>query len=332
MDKRRELMATVAVFVASVAGCRAQIVDLGGPNACAVDGGSPASCGYSGSYSDGSGHFDGLPPYCADPDGAQIQPASTAQVAAALVGVWAACASSGPYPGSEAIGVEFGADGKFFLLDGDTDDNLKPASDVSRQGTFMVVDATASLGAGEFQVRFAAGNGGVSLAQVTLFGSPARLRFFVPAAADFVPAETWGFRAGVCGPAFGPQATCSDEDLLSRMQGRWIWCGSGRSGPPLSGADIGLEVRGATWSALIEDGRGAVVPAPGESGNVTLGSDGTNGATWTRGGITIFSPWRPLIDACGREMLLSPDHVCQVGQALPCSVDYSASVLFVRSP
>ncbi len=330
----------MALVVACVGACRAQIADLGGPDPCAGDAGAPLSCRYAGPYSDGSGIFGGVPQSCSDADGLPIT--SEAQVATAIVGVWTGCGTSGPYPGSQASGVQFGSDGTFSLLDEDyTTSSVVPSSDPARSGTFTIVDASSTLGHGTFQVRFTAADGGVSLVQVAVLGSPPKLRFFVPGATDFVPALTWAFRAGVCGPGFGPPATCMDnEKLLARMQGRWIWCSGPNSGPAvvtsappqMQPTPIGLEVNGSQWTLLFEDASGAVVPDPGMSGTLQLGPDGRSGSTWTNGGSMLINPWLPMIDACGRAMLLEPTHICQLGQSAPCSVDVSASGLFVRLP
>jgi hypothetical protein len=339
----------MAMVLASVVACRAQLADLGGPDPCKGDAEAAASsCRYTGPYSDGSGPFAGVPHYCGDPDGVQL--ASSANVGTAIVGVWAACGMSGPYPGSQAAGVQLGSDGKFVLLDQDSNFTFQPSSDPGRSGTFALVDASSSLGSGTFQIRFTAANGGVSLVQVVVLGSPPRLRFFTPTPTDFVPALTWAFRAAVCGPQFGPPATCdSSDNLLARMQGCWIWC-SGPDDSPLitqSGPSqvqptpVGLEVTGTQWTLLFEDSRGTVVPDPERSGTLQLNSDGPYRSIWRNGGSQVLDPESPMIDACGRAMLLRPTGVCKqgetvteqcVGPSCPCPLDPSRSGLFVRAP
>src|SRR5581483_11586185 len=100
--------------------------------------------------------------------------------------------------------IEFTGDGRFFSMEQDASGSaaLARSTAPASTGTFTVLDASAALGAGTYQVRFTAANGGVFLSQVDVFGAPARLRFFSPAAADFVPAQTLAYQAGVCGPSF----------------------------------------------------------------------------------------------------------------------------------
>jgi hypothetical protein len=208
--------------------------------------------------------------------------------------------------------VEFYGDGTFSLLVEDESYDLAPATGASGSGTFTVVDASKTL---------------------------ARARSKCASASDFVAAETWRFRAGVCGPAFGPEvSTASNDDLVALMQGRWIWCsGPGEANPIGSLAAsheaqpspfLGLTISGDTWQALVEDETGALVAAPEQSGTFQLAA---SGASWVSGSTMYVDPL-PMVDTCGRTMLLSPAHVCALGGSPPCPVDVAASDLLVRAP
>jgi hypothetical protein len=349
----------VAAAALATAACDGRTVDLGGTASSCIDAASPPeSCTYAGPYNDGSGYFGGIPYECADPGGTPQSPSSTDDVASALVGTWTGCAQTGPaaqtgpYAGVMSAGVEFTRDGRFSLLGVDLAWNMQPIADPAHTGTFAVVDASATLGPGAYQVRFTADNGGVSLSQIVLVSSPTKLRFFTPQATDFAPARTWQFRAGICGPAFDPESTCgSDANLLSRMAGRWIWC-SGQPGPPLLEPDpwpqpgspyVGLEIGAdSSWVALAVDTDGGLVPAPltmfsSISGTVELGGSQT---LWTSQNQTYVFPEPPRVDACGRVMMpFGPDRVCDCStptsttcQVSPCPIDYQESLQMVREP
>jgi hypothetical protein len=281
-------------------------------------------------------------------------------VASALVGVWTGCpkgpppfSTSGPYAGTAAPGVEFTSDGHFFLLSVDSDWNEQGIDKMADQGTFAVVDASSTLGPGEYQVRFTANDGEVSLSQVDVFASPPKLRFFGPQAADFSLAQTWKFRAGICGPSFVSQSSCVGQgDPFAPMVGRWLWC----SGEPdtvfgigslqLPGAPyVGIDIHAdTTFNLLVQDDDGGLVPASPVpyatvSGTLQLGpSDGQSKWTGINPGAIIGGTLStPLVDACGRAMLWDPTRICDCSypnsptcHASPCPVDPSRSQLLVR--
>jgi hypothetical protein len=216
----------------------------------------------------------------------------------------------------------------------------------SARGQFTVIDASATLGPGEYQVRFTADTGAVSLAQVLVLSAPSKIRFFVPTVADYVPPQTWKFRAGVCGPNFGPQDTCANSnDLLSAMQGRWIWCAGtpdgvfdgvvfdgGRNFP-----QVGFDIRSdGTWTTLEVGRDGSLVPSA-LSGSLQL--SGGN-AFWAQpSSPTLINPSLPAVDQCHRAMLPWPHRVCDCTNpgsttchADPCPIDVADSQLFVRMP
>lgn len=345
-----------AVFLAlGPPACRGERLDLGGTTGatCPADAAVPASCQYSGPYSDGSGYFNEVPLGCGQADGAALSPSSTGELAAALVGAWTACSNVGPYPGANSSYIQFTSDGHFSL----SAENADGAA--TYDGTFDVVDAASTLGPGTYQVRFTANDGSVSLTQVIAFSSPAKLRFFVPQAADYAPAQTWAFRAGVCGPSFDSDSACTSEVTVPQMQGRWIWCSGPESGlfffdqGPQQGPGwpyIGLDISAdGSWVALAQDTDGGIVPAPPALGALVAGtlSLGPRGSIWAGSEIsspssstsptTGVEPNLPVIDACGRVLLPWPARDCACSNpdpnsCPPCPIDPTQSPQFVRVP
>jgi hypothetical protein len=300
-------------------------MDLGGSGIppCREDAGPAASCAYSGPYDDGRGYFGGMPAECADSSGPPAALASTDEVTAALIGAWTGCGQGGPYAGAPSSALQFTSDGRFAFFVEDAAWNLNPLTGSANQGTFVVLDASSTLGPGTYQVRFTADNGGVFLSQVAVLAAPAKLRFFAPGANDFAPARTWQFRAGVCGPQFDTTDVCSSGGgaLLSRMVGRWVWC-SGPIGMPFVNFNptpqpgtpyVGIEIHpDATWAMLSEDVDGGLIPAPTvmfatASGTLQIESSQTQ---WISGNETGIDPGIPLVDACGRVFLPSPVYAC----------------------
>ncbi len=297
----------IALVVVAMAACNGPQVDLGGregEGVSSADAGpskdagttpvtppagrypieSPA-CTYEGPYSDGSGFLADIPAACSDPAGSPSTPISVAQVEAALVGTWSECAigsdaSSGfaRTIDENAGAIEFASDGHFTLLtygEGTQDISLVPATGASDSGTFDVVDASSSLGPGTFQVRLSASDGGVHSAQVVVFDSTSRLRFFSPGASDYTHATTRRYQANVCGLPVGPIDTPSNGDeALARMLGRWARCAT----PGVTSSESAFEGEGVelpgdgTWYALVESAAGDLVraTAPLDHGTVEV--------------------------------------------------------------
>jgi hypothetical protein len=285
-----------------------------------------AACVYSGGCSDGSGYLQDPPGQCSEPLGAMATFTSTVQVASALVGVWSVCSGGGagfiPEISSERVdAIEFTSDGRFLLFTnatGTADSRAAvPGNDPLDTGTFEVVDASATLGAGTFQVRLTASDGGVHAAQVEVFPSEPRIRFFSPDAADYMPTPTKRYQTNICGPAFGPIDTPSDGDAaLARMQGRWARCPTpGAYGLGASGLDAeGIEFPGdGTWFALVQNASGTLERATDENLVGTVAVSGSNPAELmitsqadvtgggSSGGSTsaIAGRFQPILGACG---------------------------------
>ena len=287
----------IALFAALVA-CHGPEVELGGshedasPVEPADDSGSspgpttPATCGYpvvsaacvySGACSNGSGFLWNAPAFCSDEAGPQESFTSAAQVAAALVGTWSGCAlpsSSSEIPFVESISPQTPRPSSSPAT------AISPSSRTPRDrrslslvagsaagdsGTFEVVDASASLGAGNYQVKLSGSDGGVHAVQVVAFSSGPRLRFFAPGASDYMHAPSKQFQANVCGPAFGPVDTpSSGDEALARLKGTWVRCSNPAASSLFSAfADEGIVFPGdGTWYALVENGSGALVRTP----------------------------------------------------------------------
>jgi hypothetical protein len=309
-------------------------------------------CADSEPSSDGSGYFGGTPVACNDPDGTPVAANAPSDIAAALLGVWASCGTDGPYPGAGGNGVQFTSDGRFAMLTSDyRTADLLPVTNLAYTGTFTVVDASSTLGPGTYQVRFTADNGGVNLAQIVALGSPPRLRFFVPQAADFVPALTWKFRAGVCGPGLSAENACTygGNDVIARMQGRWIWClgppgyASGPGGGPVPGApSIGFDVHAdGTFTMLTEDSAGNVIPEPPSMLNTSSGTlQVVKGSLqWIGTPLSTQGNGLPVFDACGRTLVPFPGRSCDCREPNsptcnvdPCPYDFTISQIYVRVP
>ena len=282
-------------LVVAIAACNAEkVVDLGGTQDDAMPGSTteqgaleagpttPATCGfpapsatcaYAGKCSDGSGFLADTPSTCSDPAGTPASFASVAEVASALVGTWGECgvgsASVDDFVrtiSQDGSAIQFDGEGHFTLLAMDGKDaqdvSLVPGASPADKGTFEVIDASSTLGAGTYQVRLTASDGGVHTTQVVVFSSEPRLRFFAPGASDYMHAPTKQFQANVCGPPFGPIDTPSDgAEALARLKGRWARCPNPDTNSlfvPFEG--MGLELPGdGTWYALVENSSGALV-------------------------------------------------------------------------
>jgi hypothetical protein len=129
--------------------------DDGGPNSPPVQ----ASCdgaSYAGTPDDGGAYIAEVPPTCIAADGPVETPTSASQIAQEIVGSWFDCGGGvnsiitelSPPGDQSAVGLEFTSDGDFFLLDSDTSDSQIVRHDPPVTGTYQVVDASATLGAG----------------------------------------------------------------------------------------------------------------------------------------------------------------------------------------
>ncbi|HEY4013511.1 MAG TPA: hypothetical protein VGM06_09250 [Polyangiaceae bacterium] len=302
------------------------LADVSPPPASACTTPSDAgACGFAGECSDGSGYIYDPPGWCASPSGAATAFATTSAVAAALAGVWVSCSGAATFARTIdpiAAGIEFTADGHYHLLGNEADftqdsrdttllrldDPSLGLADASAPdvGTFDVVDASATLGAGAFQVRLTAGDGGIHVAQVVVFGSPVRIRFFTPSADDYAHALTKAYQANVCGPALGPIVT--PDSPAAQLQGRWARCDDGiptqdEFAPFFAQQGLEFEADG-TWHTLVEDPTGALVPTTNPDFMGTYTSGTSQDDVVLNGGEVVT----PQFDACGGMVLLpSPD-------------------------
>lgn len=254
------------------------------------------------------------PEYCGAPGtdagptaGVALTATSTAQVAAAMVGSWTECA--GGLVGS----IQFTAAGRFAYLVEQPDTAataflMTASTDPAQSGVFEVIDASATLGQGAYQVQLTYGNGGITVDQVVAFESPAELELFDNSAPQgsgspevLMPAFTTAYRDGVCGGPAGPAASfASGPDLLSALVGRWAWC-SGIDN--VRSAAIGFEFDAdGTWYVLTEDETGLPVrgTASGDFGAYSLGDAGLDLAT--AGGGELLGT--PVVSTCPRTLTL----------------------------
>ncbi|HEX8790221.1 MAG TPA: hypothetical protein VF765_04665 [Polyangiaceae bacterium] len=201
-------------------------------------------------------------------------PSGAAQIVQELVGLWSDCGVGSNGEGGSnislsgwlgmgdnfATGIEFTADGHYYVLDTDQDTTMLVRSTAT--GTFDVQDASATLGAGTYQVVFHPIADNLFQPQVVVFDSPRKIRLVMVGTAnteDFAPALPMTFRKGVCTSVqLGPAHVFSGpDDLSAQLEGRWIWCSGPMNG--FYGPVVGIELLAdGTWYALAEDASGNV--------------------------------------------------------------------------
>lgn len=290
----------------ALASCTGPVVNLGG-SGCAWGSSQPTCDGQGdagGAPSDGSGYNVHIAPACFAVDGTMQTPTGAAQITQELVGLWIDCSGAGPDPMNKAntevadwlaprgdnvaVGVEFTADGHYYVLDDDHETSM-PVRNTAATGTFDVQDASATLGAGAYQLRLQPDGGNVFAPQIVVFDSPRKIRLKMVGTANFddlSPALPMSFRKGVCtSGALGPAHVFTGwDDVDAQLKGRWIWC----SGPMLwPGATpaVGIEFPGdRTWYMLTEDA----------SGNVARSTDPNDHGTYGPGGMVTGS-CRPFV-------------------------------------
>jgi hypothetical protein len=218
--------------------------------------------------SDGSGFDSITPPNCTAADGAALTFASATDVQTALAGTWYDCGATGnsvlqALGGGELVSaLQLTADGHYVLFGPPTGGNAA-ASDVlaaigsvemedgGRTGapvtsTYQVVDASAALGTGAFQIEFQIMGGGTLIAQVLVLQNPTKIRFVYangPSTEEFAPALPMTFRAGVCtyqdGDDFGPAvSSLSDAEIASRLEGHGSGAPTAPSTPAVWGSSF----------------------------------------------------------------------------------------------
>jgi hypothetical protein len=296
------------------AGCTAHTLDLGGNTDAgpSTDAGADAPTGpwvpttmrittcanpsdMSATLGDG---FNGIfPAECMAPHGAAHAVTGSADMAAALVGMWFTCDKPfGIDMGNNVDAVQLTADGHYAAYGayGGPDnmpqlgnDNLVPigqlgTSTASSTGTFTVVDGSAKYGPGTYELQLHPDGGGLFLGQALLTDGPRQLRFLPLNSAGnlFTPALSWSPRKGVCSCIDTTQTASFETDaasLASAIVGRWMWCG----GPGGAAGGIGIEfAAGNTWYALNEDVTGALTRGAGalDHGTYTIVATSQGGA------------------------------------------------------
>ncbi len=261
--QKRLATITTAAGLSLVAACYGPRVDLNstgsagasgsansgeasGASGGASGGGSGATCDVDAGRSDGSGYSGLLPTICGDPptpSQAPVALSTTADVLAAIAGTWINCGSASFFSllaTSGASGVDFAPQGVLVGLVIDGGSNLVPLasavgylgsagdnSDPLTTASYDVVDSSATLGAGTFQIRMTGSNGTVEIAQILTYQNPARIQLVnASSTISLVRPVTFAYRAGVCPDAFaGGTMAPAGTDVRSLVAGRWIWCG-----------------------------------------------------------------------------------------------------------
>ncbi len=206
--------------------------------------------------------FAAITPTECETSGAPHPVASAADVASLLPGTWSAC--DGPAFGivPNAFGqrqgnmlassVELTSDGQYHLLgagpdgslvslappvdsDGGTDGGAGPGSTLD--GTYLVVDGSATYGPGTFELQLRPASGGHFSGQILVTDSPRQVQYLAPNVSPqtLSPSYPWTVRAGLCSCLDAKVTKVSESDpvgLAAAMAGRWIWCGNEPVYPP----------------------------------------------------------------------------------------------------
>jgi hypothetical protein len=263
------------VGMAGSSGSSSGVADGSAASGSSGSGDGVASC-EAGVLADGTGFLGGQPLACSETLGTLGSFASADAVTAALIGVWSQCvigtAETQDFLAPlDASAIQFTPDGHFTLLTSSaTDATLVPLPGVgANSGSYAVTDASATLGAGTFQLRLTATTGEVYAAQTLVYGSPARLRLVSGNhPSDYAHAISKAYQANVCGPTLGtPVTPASSDALASDLTGRWARCGI----DTLSVSGQGIEFPGdGTFYYLVVDDSGNLVRSNDASEHGTL--------------------------------------------------------------
>ncbi len=254
------------------------------------------------------------PAECSDPLGAPHPVASAAEVLNLLAGTWSACAGQAfGMPVDSANGVELTSDGQYRLLGPGPDDSFVrldsiaesngaetgAGSGLAAEGTYDVVDGSATYGPGTYELQLHPANGGVFSGQIVVTDTPRQFLYEASTTSSqtFSPSATWSVRAGVCSCLDEAGIKVSESDrlgLAAAMTGRWLWCGNEPVTPqPYAsllnfpwlheGPAMGIEFSNdSRWFVLREDVTGALVRGTGATDYGTLQIVSTAGGlpTW----------------------------------------------------
>jgi hypothetical protein len=195
------------------------------------------------------------PTECDEVPGSAHPVASAADVASLLPGTWSGCDgpafgivpnTAGEQQGSlEASSVELTADGQYHLLGAGPDGSLvsfDPPVDSEGgvdpvvpgsilDGTYAVVDGSATYGPGTFELQLLPATGGLFSGQVLVTDSPRQIQYLAPNVSPqtLAPSYPWTVRAGLCSCLDAKGTKVSESDplgLAAAMTGRWLWCGN----------------------------------------------------------------------------------------------------------
>jgi len=236
------------------------------------------------------------PTECGESLGAAHPVASPGDVNALLPGTWSVCSGQVfGMPIGSAKGVELTGDGQYHLLGTSPIDSLVsldsiPSSDAGSDaragsglavdGTYDVVDGSASYGPGTYELQLHPADGGLFQGQIVVTDAPRQLQYFAPNASPqtLSPSAPWSPRASVCSCIDTHAMKVSEEDsagLVAAMTGRWLWCGTQpvasspifeapNPGIWLDGPVLGVEFENdGTWYVLQEDASGALIRGTG---------------------------------------------------------------------
>ncbi|MDY7106735.1 MAG: LPXTG cell wall anchor domain-containing protein [Actinomycetota bacterium] len=213
---------------------------------------------------------------CANPDD-PVSPASVAEVEDLFTGTWITCGDDSAFPDAEgAVGFQARPDGRFQRVYEQADGTLVRASGLGQEGTWSVVDNTATNGPGSYRVRLEMLGGGEMSHQVTFFATPVFLR--LDNLGEPVDHLRWDGEDPVDGvpPGDHPCGFPTDEVALTSvaqvrelLAGTWVHCDPASW---VGGGSVGLHFEA--------DGRWFQVRSAGDGTLVTMDGDREHG-TWT---------------------------------------------------
>jgi hypothetical protein len=243
----------------------------------------PAACYADAGLVDGAEYSGIEPSWCEDAPAALVAFASPADLTAAIAGTWFDCDNNNFFSvltTPVVDGVEITSDGHIDSLNVDGETKLANQSDFtayfgssSQSGydpesknvpfamaSYVIVDASATLGAGTYQMRITGADGSIEQAQILVYSGPDRIKLVLDnQSVTLVRAVSFRYRAGICSPGFagGRPVTAGAFPLAGLAPGRWIWCGG--EGEPTFGYGFDEQDDG-TAVELDVDSTGNLVP------------------------------------------------------------------------
>jgi hypothetical protein len=240
---------------------------------------------------DGGGYSGIMPSWCGDAPGTLLAFSSPADATAAVAGTWFDCDNNSFFSvlATPVVdGIEITTDGHINSLNIDGETKLANPSDFTAyygaagstgynpewknaqfaSVSYVIVDASATLGAGTFQMRITGADGSIEQAQILVYSGPDRIKLVLDnQSVTLVRAVSFQYRAGICSSAFTGGTVLPPDafPLKGLAPGRWIWCGG--EGSPTFGYGFDLADDG-TAGEIDVDSTGSLVPLALDGGTL----------------------------------------------------------------